>query len=71
MIDGIRLDLSHFGGPKRGFLRIYTVKAGDTAASIARRIPVKKPQSFLLAINGLNTPDEVKAGQRLKIVLAS
>ena len=70
-INGLRLDLTEFGGPKRGILRIYTVKPGDTAASIAARIPVKKPEAFLLAINGLNNANEVKAGERLKIVSTS
>ncbi|GGB71809.1 M48 family metalloprotease [Blastomonas aquatica] len=71
MIEGIRFDLAPFGGPQRGVLRIYTVRPGDTAASIASRIPVQKPQSFLLAINGLTKPDEVKAGMALKVVLAN
>ena len=71
MINGLRLDLSFFGGPRRGILRIYTVKQNDTAASIAARIPVKRPLSFLLAVNGLNTPSEVKPGMTIKIALAN
>ncbi len=68
MINGLRLDLSDYGGPKQGYLRIYTVQEGENAQMISRRIPVRKPLDFLLATNGFDTADEMKPGMSIKIV---
>lgn len=68
MIDGVVLDLSIFGGPRNAKIRIHTVKDGETAQSIASRIPIKYAQDFLLAINGLDTGAALKAGMKIKII---
>lgn len=67
MIDGLKINLSIYGGPRLGTLRIHTVKPGETAQSIAAKMPVKKPLQFLLATNGLDAASEVKPGAKLKI----
>ncbi|MGB3471487.1 MAG: M48 family metalloprotease [Erythrobacter sp.] len=67
MVDGLKINLSIYGGPRVGTLRVHTVKPGETAQSIAAKLPVKKPLEFLLATNGLDAASEVKPGAKLKI----
>lgn len=63
-INGMRLDLK--SGPR--FVRVVTVRNGETATSLAKRVAMPNPQHYFLAINGLDSPDQLKPGMRVKLV---
>ena len=65
-----RMSLSEIQGAKPARLRIVTVKPGDTADLLARRMDVAdRPLDRFLIINGLNKGDALKVGSKVKIVV--
>jgi LysM repeat protein len=60
----LRIPAAAAGGPQGE--QTYTVQAGDTLYSIARRFGMKVED--LAALNGLSTPYTIQVGQTLKIV---
>lgn len=71
MVNGLRLTFKSSKGLVYRYLRVVTVKPGESAQILAKRVAMASPLAHLLAINGLDTPDQVKPGMRLKIVTAS
>ena len=50
-------------------IEIVTAGPGDTAESLAARMPVpERPVEHFLLLNGLDKPDSVKSGQRYKVI---
>lgn len=50
-------------------IHIVTAQAGDTQASLARRMHgVERPRELFLALNGLSPGDRIEAGTKFKIV---
>ncbi len=70
-INGLRLTYKSDKGPVYGYVRVITVKQGDTAQNLAKRVAMPSPLAHLLAVNGLDTPDQIKPGMRIKIVTSS
>ncbi|PHZ86488.1 M48 family metalloprotease [Paremcibacter congregatus] len=51
-------------------IRVVTVKRGDTAQSLARKMAFSDHQlDRFLVLNGLNSPQSLRAGQRVKLVV--
>lgn len=50
-------------------LQIVTARAGDTAQSLADRMPVDRPLERFLLINGIDRNAPLKPGERYKIVV--
>ena len=65
-----RMSLSEIQGAKPLRLKIATVRAGDTAEQMARRMDVADHalERFMI-INGLNKGDALKPGHKVKLVV--
>lgn len=50
-------------------LQIVTAREGDTAQSLAERMPIDRPLDRFLLLNGLDRPGPLKIGERYKIVV--
>lgn len=70
-INGLRLPYKSDKGTVYRYVRVVTVKPGETAQTLAKRVSMASPLAHLLAINGLDSPDQVKPGMRIKLVTAS
>lgn len=62
-------DLSDVNTPNNTQEITYTVKKGDTLTAIAKKYNVTV--GAIVALNGLNNPDLIRVGQKLKITLAN
>lgn len=69
-IDGFMVPASDFTGGRATRIRIVTVGAADTAATLSSRMaaPAAIQQQLFLAINGLTDASAVTAGMRVKIL---
>lgn len=70
-INGLRLPYKSDKGLVYRYVRVVTVKPGETAQILAKRVAMASPLAHLLAINGLDSTDQVKSGMRIKIVTSS
>lgn len=50
------------------FIRVVTVRQGDTIASLSRRVAMPQPELFFKGINGLEGEADLRPGMRVKIV---
>lgn len=50
------------------FIRVVSVRQGDTIASLSRRVAMPQPELFFKGINGLENDADLRPGMRVKIV---
>jgi len=72
-IDGISLPGMQMTGAEPSRLTVISVQPGDTLESLGDRMVIPGPpgQLTLMAINGLNSEADLKAGMRLKLLVGN
>jgi hypothetical protein len=50
------------------FAKPYLIEAGDSLAKLPKKLALKVDWRFLQRINGLSSPERIRAGQRIKII---
>ena len=70
MVESFRtLSASEAAAVKPRFVRVVTVKAGDTPASLSRRMAFTDyPLERFLVLNGLGSGSRLTPGQKVKLV---